>query len=195
MRLNDSLDGRRQQRCAAAVLCNQGILLTLHMINAMHPHINWWPPVLSTDPRAPMAAFASSMHRHAAAAARPSAACISAPRAAHRGALRVSSSTSPAVAVTAPPAAAVVAKGSQLEQLAAMTVLSIDTGDLSTIQKWASTGLITDATTNPLFGEHVLGHNSVGVAACKGAWRCVGVSVTLTQHFEPKLRIAWLVRR
>ncbi|KAI8474024.1 MAG: hypothetical protein J3K34DRAFT_457018 [Monoraphidium minutum] len=31
------------------------------------------------------------------------------------------------------------------------TVLSIDTGDLATVAKWAKTGLITDATTNPLF--------------------------------------------
>ena len=47
-----------------------------------------------------------------------------------------------------------VKPGSQLEQLAAMTVLSIDTGDIQTIEKFAATGLITDATTNPLFGEH-----------------------------------------
>jgi transaldolase len=46
----------------------------------------------------------------------------------------------------------VVAEGSQLAQLAGMTTLSIDTGDLATVAKWASTGLITDATTNPLFG-------------------------------------------
>jgi transaldolase len=32
-----------------------------------------------------------------------------------------------------------------------MTVLSIDTGDLSIIKRFADTGLITDATTNPLF--------------------------------------------
>ena len=40
---------------------------------------------------------------------------------------------------------------SQLDQLASMTVLSVDTGDLDVIEKMASTGLITDATTNPLF--------------------------------------------
>ena len=39
----------------------------------------------------------------------------------------------------------------QLEQLAGMTVLSIDTGSLEIIEKYATTGLITDATTNPLF--------------------------------------------
>jgi transaldolase len=52
-------------------------------------------------------------------------------------------------AVQAP--AASITKTSQLAQLAKMTVLSIDTGDLSILRKWASTGLITDATTNPLF--------------------------------------------
>ena len=41
--------------------------------------------------------------------------------------------------------------GNQLEKLAAMTVISVDTGDLDVIAELASTGLITDATTNPLF--------------------------------------------
>lgn len=40
---------------------------------------------------------------------------------------------------------------SQLEQLAGMTVLSIDSGDLQVIERYAKTGHITDATTNPLF--------------------------------------------
>ena len=40
---------------------------------------------------------------------------------------------------------------SQLEQLASMTVLSVDTGDLDVIAEMAATGLISDATTNPLF--------------------------------------------
>eukprot|EP00587_Corethron_hystrix_P004619 CAMPEP_0113303860 /NCGR_PEP_ID=MMETSP0010_2-20120614/4095_1 /TAXON_ID=216773 ORGANISM="Corethron hystrix, Strain 308" /NCGR_SAMPLE_ID=MMETSP0010_2 /ASSEMBLY_ACC=CAM_ASM_000155 /LENGTH=380 /DNA_ID=CAMNT_0000157917 /DNA_START=218 /DNA_END=1360 /DNA_ORIENTATION=- /assembly_acc=CAM_ASM_000155 len=39
----------------------------------------------------------------------------------------------------------------QLEQLASMTTLSIDSGSLTTIAEYASTGLISDATTNPLF--------------------------------------------
>lgn len=39
----------------------------------------------------------------------------------------------------------------QLDQLAGMTVLSIDTGDLDIIEQYAKTGAITDATTNPLF--------------------------------------------
>jgi len=39
----------------------------------------------------------------------------------------------------------------QLEQLATMTTLSIDTGDLDIIESYAKGGLITDATTNPLF--------------------------------------------
>lgn len=40
---------------------------------------------------------------------------------------------------------------SQLAQLASMTTLSIDSGDLKVIQDFANTGYITDATTNPLF--------------------------------------------
>ena len=42
-------------------------------------------------------------------------------------------------------------KDSQLAQLASMTVLSIDSGDLNVIRDYAATGYITDATTNPLF--------------------------------------------
>lgn len=40
---------------------------------------------------------------------------------------------------------------SQLEQLSEMTTLSIDSGDLLTIEEYAKTGFITDSTTNPLF--------------------------------------------
>ena len=40
---------------------------------------------------------------------------------------------------------------SQLAQLAGMTTLSIDSGDLKVIEEYAKTGFITDATTNPLF--------------------------------------------
>jgi transaldolase len=47
-------------------------------------------------------------------------------------------------AVSAPPL-------SQLAQLAGMTTLSIDTGDLDVLKAFAETGAITDATTNPLF--------------------------------------------
>jgi len=42
-------------------------------------------------------------------------------------------------------------RASQLEQLSQVTTLSIDSGDLKVIEKYASTGFITDATTNPLF--------------------------------------------
>jgi hypothetical protein len=48
-------------------------------------------------------------------------------------------------------AAPTISKTSQLAQLASVTVLSIDTGDLNLIRQWGPTGLITDATTNPLF--------------------------------------------
>lgn len=44
-----------------------------------------------------------------------------------------------------------VSESSQLAQLASMTTLSIDSGDLNVIREYASTGCITDATTNPLF--------------------------------------------
>jgi len=44
-----------------------------------------------------------------------------------------------------------VPESSQLAQLASMTTLSIDTGDLDIIEGFAATGMITDATTNPLF--------------------------------------------
>jgi hypothetical protein len=67
--------------------------------------------------------------------------------------VRCAASSSTPAAVAAPEPASFVKPGSQLEQLAAMTVLSIDTGDIQTIQKFAATGFIADATTNPLFGE------------------------------------------
>mmetsp|Transcript_19749 Transcript_19749/g.29320 ORF Transcript_19749/g.29320 Transcript_19749/m.29320 type:complete len:380 (-) Transcript_19749:831-1970(-) len=44
-----------------------------------------------------------------------------------------------------------VSEKSQLAQLAEMTTLSIDSGDLKVIEEYAATGKITDATTNPLF--------------------------------------------
>mmetsp|Transcript_9257 Transcript_9257/g.16360 ORF Transcript_9257/g.16360 Transcript_9257/m.16360 type:complete len:390 (+) Transcript_9257:26-1195(+) len=40
---------------------------------------------------------------------------------------------------------------SALESLADITTLSIDSGDIDTVSRYAKTGLITDATTNPLF--------------------------------------------
>ena len=40
---------------------------------------------------------------------------------------------------------------SALESLADITTLSIDSGDIDTVARYAKTGLITDATTNPLF--------------------------------------------
>ncbi|KAG8470564.1 hypothetical protein KFE25_008985 [Diacronema lutheri] len=44
-----------------------------------------------------------------------------------------------------------VSDTSQLAQLAGMTVLSIDSGNLDVVREYAHTGFITDATTNPLF--------------------------------------------
>lgn len=45
---------------------------------------------------------------------------------------------------------------SQLAQLAEVTTLSIDSGDLKVIEEYAATGYITDATTNPLFVSQVI---------------------------------------
>lgn len=38
-----------------------------------------------------------------------------------------------------------------LEELSKMTTISIDSGDLDVVAQYAKTGLVTDATTNPLF--------------------------------------------
>jgi transaldolase len=42
-------------------------------------------------------------------------------------------------------------EASALEELSKMTTISIDSGDLDTVEKYAKTGFITDATTNPNF--------------------------------------------
>ena len=38
-----------------------------------------------------------------------------------------------------------------LEELSKVTTVSIDSGDLDIVEKYAATGYVTDATTNPLF--------------------------------------------
>jgi len=48
-------------------------------------------------------------------------------------------------------ASALFASKNALEALAELTTLSIDSGDIDVVSEYASTGLITDATTNPLF--------------------------------------------
>ena len=65
---------------------------------------------------------------------------------AHAGALQLGSSraSQPTMKLTVSPT-------SQLAQMAKLTTLSIDTGDLDVIKEYGETGLITDATTNPLF--------------------------------------------
>lgn len=47
--------------------------------------------------------------------------------------------------------AAVTTKTSALDELSKMTTISIDSGDLNVVEEYAKTGLVTDATTNPLF--------------------------------------------
>jgi hypothetical protein len=64
---------------------------------------------------------------------------------------RIASLRMVAAAATSQLPSAEKLKTSQLSQLAAMTVLSIDTGDLDIVKEFAATGYITDATTNPLF--------------------------------------------
>lgn len=44
-----------------------------------------------------------------------------------------------------------VAAATALDELSTMTTLSIDSADLDVVEKFAKAGLITDATTNPLF--------------------------------------------
>jgi transaldolase len=46
---------------------------------------------------------------------------------------------------------AMTATAGALEELSKMTTISIDSGDLDVVEKYAKTGLVTDATTNPLF--------------------------------------------
>ncbi|KAG7364918.1 transaldolase/EF-hand domain containing protein [Nitzschia inconspicua] len=43
------------------------------------------------------------------------------------------------------------ATATALEELSKMTTISIDSGDLDVVAQYAKTGLVTDATTNPLF--------------------------------------------
>ncbi len=43
------------------------------------------------------------------------------------------------------------ATATALEELSKMTTISIDSGDLEVVEKYAKSGLVTDATTNPLF--------------------------------------------
>lgn len=50
-----------------------------------------------------------------------------------------------------PAAASAPLRISALESLADITTLSIDSGDIDVVRRYAATGLVTDATTNPLF--------------------------------------------
>jgi transaldolase len=72
----------------------------------------------------------------------------------------VATLSSPTMAFTSNTAASAASKikfssthlrTSALESLADITTLSIDSGDIDTVARYAKTGLITDATTNPLF--------------------------------------------
>lgn len=51
-------------------------------------------------------------------------------------------------------------EASALEELAKITKLSIDSGDLTVVEEYGKTGLITDATTNPLFVSQAAANGS-----------------------------------
>ena len=79
----------------------------------------------------------------------------------------------------------------QLEQLATMTTLSIDTGDLDVIESYAKGGLITDATTNPLTGGYTFSFFRIFFSAleeksaflrCRATAYC---SARSRENFEP----------
>ena len=63
----------------------------------------------------------------------------------------VSFATSPPGRRTTQESAKTSLAASALEELSKMTTISIDSGDLDVVAKFAKDGLITDATTNPLF--------------------------------------------
>mmetsp|Transcript_38659 Transcript_38659/g.116107 ORF Transcript_38659/g.116107 Transcript_38659/m.116107 type:complete len:399 (-) Transcript_38659:498-1694(-) len=69
-------------------------------------------------------------------------------RPAFGAAARRTSHTSASASATT---SALCASKNALEALAELTTLSIDSGDIDVVSEYASTGLITDATTNPLF--------------------------------------------
>lgn len=95
------------------------------------------------------ALLAAAMAAHACAFSPPSAAFLRVPR--HQGVC--TSSRSQQVKSKDRVGLSMMAASSQLEQLASMTVLSVDTGDLNVIEELAKTGFITDATTNPRESE------------------------------------------
>ncbi|GMH82577.1 hypothetical protein TrST_g12505 [Triparma strigata] len=77
------------------------------------------------------------------------------------------------------PQPALSAAPNQLEQLADLTTISIDSGDLKVIKKFADTGFITDATTNPLFVAQA------GLSGDPDYQKMVDVSVTSALSSSP----------
>lgn len=71
-----------------------------------------------------------------------------------------------------------LAAGSALEELAKITKISIDSGDIGVVEEFAKSGLITDATTNPLF---------VSQAASKGDKRYQEMVVDAITYAKEKL--------
>lgn len=88
-----------------------------------------------------------------------------------------------------------VATATALEELSKMTTISIDSGDLDVVEKYTSTGLVTDATTNPLFVSQA------GASGDKRYQDMVTDAITYAKHelgggdspmadFEPEINLA-----
>eukprot|EP00980_Cylindrotheca_fusiformis_P025738 scaffold14558_cov137-Cylindrotheca_fusiformis.AAC.3 len=89
-----------------------------------------------------------------------------------------------------------VLQASALEELSRMTTLSIDSSDLDEVEKYAKTGFITDATTNPLLVTQAASNGDARYAAMLSAAvlyakeRTGGGDSPLTDDFEQELNIA-----
>ena len=88
-----------------------------------------------------------------------------------------------------------ILKASALEELSKMTTISIDSGDLDVVEKFAKTGLITDATTNPLFVSQAAAngdkrYSDMLADAVMYAKEQKGGGDTPLPDFEPELNIA-----
>mmetsp|Transcript_21925 Transcript_21925/g.36240 ORF Transcript_21925/g.36240 Transcript_21925/m.36240 type:complete len:424 (-) Transcript_21925:207-1478(-) len=102
---------------------------------------------------APAAHAFTVMTPSSASSASSSSYTVGATTASRNGAARSSSTRSSpmSTSTTLDASATGTGTGTALDELAKLTVLSIDSGDLDVVERYGQTGLITDATTNPLF--------------------------------------------
>jgi len=87
----------------------------------------------------------------AALAHRPASIGAFKPQHSHRAPHNYSASPRTPISASSSSTSTSALRISALESLADVTTLSIDSGDIDTVSRYAETGLITDATTNPLF--------------------------------------------